>query len=795
MSSNTGTIYLCSGSSIKKTAVNDVFKNYNIVSLKLNYSTDSQPFGEGTALACFVRIIITKDYLEKSPEYKTNLNDMIVSLENGIFCIDGRYYDICIVMVYTYSTNTIKRYNSFGIEIDRTLYDMYQNSHLDLSNKNRLSANQFTVPKELAEEFERHIKIWPGDISGSNITFGNFLSTYFGVASDNWMIDARFGNTDRCTQIKNCLNKFMIDHFTERINDFPKKGVVFKHISSIMIDSFLLNTLYDTLETFIKNNFDVDQIDYFAGLDARGFYFAPVVARTFKKGFIPIRKVNKVPPGVNPLVTESYGTEYSKDEFGLEKRNEFKNKNVLILDDLLATGGSLIGASAVLTKAEMKVVGAVTVYDVLDLRKDAITKLQQNNIICKVMINDDGQPNDFAKLSFRITDVMLDRLKYLVDKNKNGLLTVEPQRMYTMTTEEWTKQNLSIPEDLKNVDLTKIHMNNIKMIFTEKDKDLANKILKHLNETSSQPLDNLNDLRANVTNGLFSNGETRIKIDTNIRGKHVIVVSRIRTSHINDDLMELIMILDASYRASAEKITVIMPYYPYSRSDKKDDPRCPIGAAIIAKFISKMHVTNLVSVDLHAGQIQGYIDKGFHNLYMKRYMCEYIYQNYLIFHNKDTWNDKYILIAPDAGSAKTIKGYSNLLKINNIILDKQRDYTKPGTVVASRFIGSKDEFKGKTGIIIDDMADTMGTMCSAAKELVDNGLKDVIVFVTHGILSGPAIDNINNTPYITEVVVSDTLPQDQNIIKSPKIRVISCSELIARTIDGILTGRSISLLF
>jgi ribose-phosphate pyrophosphokinase len=428
------------------------------------------------------------------------------------------------------------------------------------------------------------------------------------------------------------------------------------------------------------------------------------------------------------------------------------------------------------------------------MRNDALLKLQKNDISCKVMINEDALlPNDFAKLSYKIPGIMLDRLEYLIDKNKKGLLTAEPPSIYTMSSEEWLKQRTGTPEELKNLDQTK--MNNIKILFTEKDKDLSNKIYKYLNETCVEPLVDVPELKANVINGKFNNGETDIKIDTNIRGKHVIVVSRIRTNHVNDDFMELMMILDASSRASAEKITVIMPYYPYSRSDKKDHPRSPIGAAVIAKFIKKMYVANLVSVDLHAGQIQGFIDKGFHNLYMKRYMCDDIYNNYVAFHDKDTWNDKFILIAPDAGSAKAVKGYSKLLKINNIILDKDRDYKARNTVLASRFVGSKDLFAGKTGIIIDDMADTMGTMCSAIKELCDNGLKDAIVLVTHGVLSGPAIANINNTQHIKEVVVSDTLLQDQNVIKSPKIRVTTCAKLIARTLDAMLTGGSVSSLF
>jgi ribose-phosphate pyrophosphokinase len=259
--------------------------------------------------------------------------------------------------------------------------------------------------------------------------------------------------------------------------------------------------------------------------------------------------------------------------------------------------------------------------------------------------------------------------------------------------------------------------------------------------------------------------------------------------------MQLNLILDTCRRSGVEKITVVMPYYPYARSDKKDAPRCAIGSKVVARMLELTHINNLVSVDLHAGQLQGHIDSGFHNLYMIRYICDYIYNNYLKFYPETEWNNHFVLIAPDAGAAKAVKKYSKLLGINNVIMDKERDYSNPGTVLRSRYTGSVEDFKDKTGIIIDDMIDTMGTMCSAASTLVKDGLKDVIVFASHGVLSGPAIKNINESDHIKEVIVTDTLPQQHNVAKSPKINILSSAEIIARTIDGIITGRSISRLF
>lgn len=365
-------------------------------------------------------------------------------------------------------------------------------------------------------------------------------------------------------------------------------------------------------------------------------------------------------------------------------------------------------------------------------------------------------------------------------------------RKYTLESDIWANIDGMTVDEIYKIDSDK--MQRVKILYTEKEKDLAEKIMDVLIKQTGAKIAS-NEYRVNITTGLFSNGETRVEINTNIRNNHVIIICQTRTMHINNDLIELFMIIDACSRADAKKITLIMPYYPYSRSDKKDAPRCPIGASVIASILKNMHISNLVSIDLHAGQIQGFIDKGFHNLYIRNYMCDYIYNNHLKFYDEKNWNEHFILVAPDAGSGKAIKGYSKILGINNIILDKQRDYSKPGTIIQSRFIGDKNDFKNKTGIIIDDMADTMGTMCSASKELVDNGMKDVIVIVTHGVLSGQAIQRINITPYIKKVIVTDTLPQSENLKLSAKLEIVSVSELIARTIDGILTGRSISRLF
>ena len=443
-------------------------------------------------------------------------------------------------------------------------------------------------------------------------------------------------------------------------------------------------------------------------------------------------------------------------------REEYTGKGVLILDDLLATGGTLVGSTTVLRKALFEVVGAVTLYDVPNFREVAHDKLKTLDLNYKVVISNSEYYSDIKKLKYKLPKFTLENFNRPIS------------RQYTISHTEWGSDWLPIT--------------NAEILFTSKDENLAQKIQKCMNISIPHS-------KANIISSLFSNGETRIEINTNVRNKHSIVICQIRTGCINDDTMELFMILDALNRANTDKITVVLPYYPYSRSDKKDSPRCPIGAALIANVFETLNVDNIVSVDLHAGQLQGLVKKGFHNLYIKKYMCEYIYHNYLCVYAKEKWNDHFIIISPDAGASKTIKAYSGILGINNIILDKQRDYSNPSTVVKSRFIGDKRDFEGKTGLIIDDIGDTMGTMCSASQELIDHGLKDVIIFLTHGVFSGPALERINNTHHIKEVVVTDSLPQNKNIHLSPKIRVLSIDELIARSLDGILTGKSISRLF
>jgi ribose-phosphate pyrophosphokinase len=819
-----GKIYLCSSSQLKTHVVenlcriiSDIKKCKMVVENIVLPGTGTrltsmlaQPINEGTALACFTRIQDTVDHLVENKITLTG-QDKVIGLENGIYQVNetGNHYDVCVMMIYDAGTETIDRYNSFGIQIDKNLFNMYRDPVYNAKNK-LLDARHRTMVRQdeddspghpLSGQYKKVVFANDPDILGYTDTFGNFLKNIFAVQPDNWMVDPRFGSVDRRVQMKDCCDKYLVNMVTTVIANYPEQGIMFRHVTPCLIDPISFGIIHDLLERIVASNFNIEQIDYFAGLDARGFYFAPVLARVFGKGFIPVRKALKL-PGSHALIGMEPCNEYLDlsltDDFGSEsqdqdwaRRSDGKMKNVLILDDLLATGASLVAGASVLRKAGLRVMGAVTVYDVPGLRERAKNKLRDTGICYRVLVNENNQPNDFNPSGYEIPEIVLKRIHATRDHPDQdaGILA---KSLYTVTTEQWIDSNTWNHQEVLKRDMDK--MKTFKVIYTEKERELATQVIDILATQTGAVVDPA-ELCTDVTSGLFSNGETHVKLNTSVRGMHVIIICQTRTGYINQDIMELLMIMDACTRAGAAKISVVLPYYPYARSDKKDDPRCPIGAAIIANLLKSMHIDNLISIDLHAGQIQGYVDQGFHNLYIRNYMCEFIHKNYLRFHEPADWNRYFILIAPDSGSAKAIKSYSKILGINNIILDKQRDYSKPGTVIASRFIGSREDFKGKTGLLIDDMADTMGTMCAAAQELVLNGLKDVVVLVTHGVLSGPAIHRINDTACIKEVVVTDTLPQDKNIIQSPKIRVVSCAELIARTIDGILTGRSISRLF
>ena len=241
----------------------------------------------------------------------------------------------------------------------------------------------------------------------------------------------------------------------------------------------------------------------------------------------------------------------------------------------------------------------------------------------------------------------------------------------------------------------------------------------------------------------FSDGELRIEIGDNVRGDDVFVVQPTCPPSVNRNFMQLCLMLDALKRASAGRITAVIPYYAYARQDRKVSPRAPISAKMVADFISTAGAERVVTIDLHAGQIQGFFDCPVDNLFATPVMMDPL--------RKYSENDDIVIVSPDAGGVERARSYAKRLNAPLAIVDKRRD--KPNQAQAMHVIG---EVEGKVAIVVDDMIDTAGTLCAGAEVLLKYGASRIIACATHPVLSGPAIERINNTAALDRVIVTDT---------------------------------------
>ena len=278
----------------------------------------------------------------------------------------------------------------------------------------------------------------------------------------------------------------------------------------------------------------------------------------------------------------------------------------------------------------------------------------------------------------------------------------------------------------------------------------------------------------------FSDGEIWTEISESVRGMHVFIVQS-TCPPVNENLMELLIIADALKRASASAITAVIPYYGYARQDRKVQPRAPITAKLTADLIGKAGIDRVVTVDLHAGQIQGFFDVPVDHLYSLPVIVEYIKEKFI--------NDDVVIVSPDAGGMERARGYATRINATLAMTDKRR--TAPNVAEISYLIG---DVKDKHAIIIDDIVDTAGTATKAAAVLLNEGAKTVSLCCTHGVLSGEALERINNSDF-EEVIVTDTIPQQENLKSCKKIKVLTISELIGEAIKRIYSGKSISTLF
>lgn len=284
----------------------------------------------------------------------------------------------------------------------------------------------------------------------------------------------------------------------------------------------------------------------------------------------------------------------------------------------------------------------------------------------------------------------------------------------------------------------------------------------------------------------FSDGELRIEIGDNVRGDDIFVVQPTCPPEINRHLVQLCLMIDALKRASAGRITAVIPYYAYARQDRKVSPRAPISAKLVADFISVAGAERVVTIDLHAGQIQGFFNCPVDNLFAVPVMLDSL----RCYKTGEGYGEGIVIVSPDAGGVERARAFAKRLDAPLAIVDKRRD--RPNQASAMHVIG---DVEGKIAIVVDDMIDTAGTLCAGAEVLLKYGATKIVACATHAVLSGPAIDRINATDALSEVIVTDTIPLGDKLARCPKLKVISVAALLGKTIHNIHTGSSVSVLF
>lgn len=278
----------------------------------------------------------------------------------------------------------------------------------------------------------------------------------------------------------------------------------------------------------------------------------------------------------------------------------------------------------------------------------------------------------------------------------------------------------------------------------------------------------------------FSDGEIMVEIGENVRGRDIYVVQS-TCAPSNNNLMELLIMIDALKRASAATITAVIPYYGYARQDRKVAPRTPITSKLVADLITTAGADRVVTVDLHAGQIQGFFNIPVDNLYAAPVLLERLRERFP--------NNNLVMVSPDAGGTERARAFAKRLGCTLAVIDKRR--TGPNVAEVMHLIG---DVKDKTAIILDDMIDTAGTLTQAAKALKAHGAKTIYACATHGVLSGPAIDRINDSD-IEKVLITDTVTLGEKTERTAKIEVLGVAELLAEAIRRIHEDESVSSLF
>ncbi|MFZ5564761.1 MAG: ribose-phosphate pyrophosphokinase [Thermodesulfobacteriota bacterium] len=315
----------------------------------------------------------------------------------------------------------------------------------------------------------------------------------------------------------------------------------------------------------------------------------------------------------------------------------------------------------------------------------------------------------------------------------------------------------------------KEHNNDFKIFSGNSNPALAQKICDYLGRPLGQ---------AKVSR--FSDGEVQIEINENVRRKDVFLVQS-TCAPVNDNLVELLLMLDALKRSSASRITAVVPYFGYARQDKKVAPRVPISAKLVADLLTQAGANKIITLDLHAGQIQGFFNIPVDNLFAAPVLIHHITSHFS--------TGDLVIVSPDAGGVERARAFAKRLDAGLAIVDKRR--SAPNQAQAMAVIG---DVKDKTVLILDDMVDTAGTLTQAAAALAAKGAREVNACCVHPVLSGPAVDRVNAS-HLQRIIVTDTIPLNENARKCGKISVLSIAELVGEAMIRSYRGDSVTSLF
>ena len=312
------------------------------------------------------------------------------------------------------------------------------------------------------------------------------------------------------------------------------------------------------------------------------------------------------------------------------------------------------------------------------------------------------------------------------------------------------------------------HGNSIEILAGNSNRKLAEAIAAEL----KLPL-------SNAEVGKFSDGEISVTLPQTVRGKDVFIIQS-TSIPVNDNLMELLIMIDACKRASAGRVTAVMPYFGYARQDRKARPRDPITAKLVADILTSAGADRVLTMDLHAAQIQGFFDIPVDHLYGAPLLARYY---------KKRMDENWVVVSPDVGSVARARNFASRCDASLAIVDKRRP--RANAIEVMNVIG---DVEGKTCLMVDDMIDTAGTICQGAEALVKNCAKEVYACCTHGVLSGPAMERLTKSP-IKEIAVLDTIDMPENVKNNPKIKILSVAKLIARAISTIYADSSLSAIY